>query len=205
MVPFLIIVCLLVGLIIWISNRISTASKIRREQIKQSLLAEANSYIENIKQTKSMKPIATQIMLKKGELAYLECQCTLKETRSVRYFQSDRVGFRVAKGVYLGKTSGTSQSQQELKTIDTGTLTLTNKRLIFNGVTNDKVVQLEKLIAANPYLDAMEISTETRQKSMLFTVPNSLIWCSMVKLLNSVPDPQDLSTIDLSINFSLEG
>jgi len=168
------------------------AVKIRTERLKQTLLEEAKSYTKKIFDAKALEPIQTRIILKNDEIAFLECKSTLLETRSVRYFQSGSVGFRLTKRIYLGSRSGTSQSQEELKHIDTGTITLTNKRLVFDGFSNGRNIQLSKLIAVDIFIDAIKVTTETRQKSLIFTVPNPLIWASTIRIIASVPDPLDL-------------
>ena len=179
---------LLIILIIWWMK----AVKIRTERLKQTLLEEAKSYTKKIFDAKALEPIQTRIILKNDEIAFLECKSTLLETRSVRYFQSGSVGFRLTKRIYLGSRSGTSQSQEELKHIDTGTITLTNKRLVFDGFSNGRNIQLSKLIAVDIFIDAIKVTTETRQKSLIFTVPNPLIWASTIRIIASVPDPLDL-------------
>ena len=166
-------------------------------RITQNLIVEANSFTENIIKTKSLEPISTHINLKTDEKAFLQCNSTLKETRNVRYYQSDRVGFRVSKRIYFGKTSGKSQGEEEFKNIDDGTLTLTNKRIVFNGSSNTRNVQISKLIAVNALGDSIEVSSENRQKSMIFTVPNPLIWRFTVKLLSSVQDPLNLTISEI--------
>ena len=185
---FILFSVLFIILILWWWN----AEKKRTERLKQTLLEEADSYTKKIFDAKALEPITTRIILKNDEIAFLECKSTLLETRSVRYFQSGSVGYRLTKRIYLGSRSGTSHSQEELKNIDTGTLTLTNKRLVFDGFSNGRNIQLSKLIAVNLFLDSIKVTTETRQKSLIFTVPNPLIWASTIKIIASVPDPLDL-------------
>src|ERR1035437_2179486 len=185
---FMLFSVLFIILILWWWN----AEKKRTERLKQTLLEEADSYTKKIFDAKALEPITTRIILKNDEITFLECKSTLLETRSVRYFQSGSVGYRLTKRIYLGSRSGTSHSQEELKHIDTGTLTLTNKRLVFDGFSNGRNIQISKLIAVNLFLDSIKITTENRQKSLVFTATNPLIWTSTIRIIASVPNPLDL-------------
>jgi hypothetical protein len=164
----------------------------RQEERREAMIGQANIFLSTVRLQKSLKPIPTRVLLKNDESAYLEDSCSLHETRSVRHYESGGVGFRIAKGVYVGGSKGRSVSTAEMTCIDSGQLTLTNKRLVFDGSTNDRTIPLDKLVSINSYSDAIEVSTANRQKSMYFTVPNPLIWHAAIKLLTSGQDPNDL-------------
>ena len=197
---FILFSVLLIVLIIWWKN----AEKKRTELLKQTLFEEAKSYTKKIFDAKALEHIQTSIILKNDEIAFLECKTTLLETKSVRYFQSGSVGYRLTKRIYLGSRSGTSHNQDELKHIDTGTLTLTNKRLVFTGLTNSRNIQISKLIAVNFFIDSIKVTTENRQKSLIFTVPNSLIWNFAIKIVASIPDPLHLTITEEDYKLSYD-
>ena len=148
--------------------------KKKREEQKQKLIEETNAFLAKIKEQKGLTPITTSILLKREEDAYLQTDTILQETRAVRKYSGGGrgVGFRIAKGVYIGAggRSGISESHEEWRNIDEGKLILTNKRLIFDGAKGNRVIPLEKIISVNPWLDAIEVSAENRKKSMLFPV-----------------------------------
>ena len=197
---FILVVVLFISLILWGWN----AQKKHTERLKQALLKEAESYVKKIFDAKALDLTPTNIIIKEDEIAFLECNSTLLETRSVRYYESGRVGLRVAKRLYVGSSSGTSHSQEELKHIDAGTLTLTNKRLVFTGLTNSRNIPISKLIAVNYFMDSIKVTTETRQKSLVFTVPNSLIWTFAIKIVASVPDPLNLTITEEDYKMSYD-
>jgi len=176
--------------------------KRKREEQKQKLIEETNAFLAKIKEQKGLTPITTSILLKKEEDAYFQIDTILQETRAVRkYSGSGRgVGFRVAKGVYVGAggRSGTSESHEEWRNIDEGKLTLTNKRVIFDGVKENRVVPLEKIVSVNPWLDAIEISAENRKKSMLFPVENPYIWATAIQILVKADDPRKIDNVDIT-------
>lgn len=193
-IPYLIIGLLLLILFIYIVSK-------HNEKVKQAIIEEADSFVASIIKERSLKPISTHLNLKYNETAFLQCNSILYETRNVRYYQSGHVGLRIAKGLYVGSSRGKSQSHEELKAIDSGTLILTNKRIVFYGSSNSRNIFVEKLITVNSFRDSISISSESRQKSIIFTVPNPLIWEFTIKLLSSVKDPLNLSNIEIeSIN-----
>jgi hypothetical protein len=85
------------------------------------------------------------------------------------------LGLRVAKGVWVGGTSGRSASTQEWTKIDVGSLTITNKRLLFDGAKEDRTVPLTKIISVHNTLTGVEVSVEGCQKAMVFDAANPLI------------------------------
>jgi hypothetical protein len=78
---------------------------------------------------------------------------------------------------------GVSESQQRVKQIDQGALTLTTKRLVFDGTHENRNVQLSQVLSVSPWADAIEISTARRAKSQIYTVANPLIWAAAVKAI----------------------
>lgn len=109
------------------------------------------------------------VILKKEEKAYIVLpNMSLMESRSVRTGGYAGPSFRVAKGVSfrLGKFS--SSSHEELKTIDQGTFSLTNKRIVFSGSKRSININLNKIISMNPYKDGFSLSREGKQKTQYF-------------------------------------
>jgi len=176
--------------------------KKKREEQKRKLIEETNNFLTRIKEQKGLTPITTSILLKKGEDAYFQCDSILQETRAVRKYKSSGggVGFRVAKGVYIGSgsRSGTSESHEEWRSIDKGKLTLTNQRFIFDGAKENRVIPLKKIVSVNPWLDAIEVSSESRKKSMLFPVENPYIWATAIQILIKADDPQKIDSVDIT-------
>ena len=74
------------------------------------------------------------------------------------------------KGVYIG--GGQSSSVQGLKKIDSGTLTLTTKRLVFTGSMESRVVSIKDIVSVEPLPDGIEVTTGRRQsgKSTRFII-----------------------------------
>jgi len=78
---------------------------------------------------------------------------------------------RVAKGMTwrLGKFKSKSESHEELRNIDTGTLTITNKRLIFTGAVKNVNIELKKILSIEPYEDGISLNKEGKERPGYFT------------------------------------
>jgi ribosomal protein L40E len=114
------------------------------------------------------------IILKRNEeTSLIMHNITLREPRAVRQTVGGYGGptFRMAKGVSfrLGAVSARSESHEELKNIDQGTLVLTNKRLIFIGSKRTTNIDLTKIVAIEPYKDGIGSQRENKQKTEYYT------------------------------------
>jgi hypothetical protein len=187
----------LVILIIW-----AVASSARTKKQAGILMSQARAYMDDVQRRRALPQVGTTIMLKPGENAFYYESCQLYETRAVRHFESGHAGFRIAKGVYVGGTKGRSTSTQEWTQIDSGRLTITSKRLVFDGGRENRTVPLQKIIGVENNNSAMEVSVEGRQKSMIFTSSNPLILSAVIRICCQVEDPNDLSKTQLNVVYS---
>lgn len=117
------------------------------------------------------------IILKKTETPVLVIpNVILKEPRSVRTSVGGYGGptIRIAKGISfrLGGGSSRSISHEEIKTIDQGTLTITNKRLAFTGTMKTLSYNLNKIISITEYEEGIAIQRENKQKTEYFLGTN---------------------------------
>jgi hypothetical protein len=170
----------------------------KNDELKERLLIQARNFAADVQKDRALRTVATNIILKPGEAAFYSKPSTLFETRAIRHYQAGHVGFRVARGVWVGGTSGRSTSTQEWDKIDTGTLTITNRRLIFDGRQQDRTVPLDKIVSVNCAVTWIEVSVEGRQKSMILAVDNPMIAAAIIQLCRQAKDPLNLSEkIDL--------
>ena len=113
------------------------------------------------------------VILKRGEEPIVVLpNITFKEPRSVRTSYGSYGGptVRLMKGVSfrLGGASHRSASHDEITTIDRGTLTITNKRLIYTGSQKTLNYNLSKILSITEYKDAIVIQKENKQKTEIF-------------------------------------
>ena len=124
-----------------------------------------------------LKPIEVSIILQEGEFALLTERSALYETRAFRVYGGG--GTRVGK-VFLGR--GVSESRQRWKQIDTGSLTLTTKRLAFDGSQENRTIRVSDVLSITPAsMDAIEVNNQRRGKASVFTVSNPLIWVAVIQ------------------------
>lgn len=117
------------------------------------------------------------IILQKNELCHYKADVSLYQNRKV----AERVRYggptyrlRIAKGFSyrLGNISTQRVSKDVMTLIDTGTLYITNKRIIFNGNKGTKTIRYNQIIDLHPYSDGVEIVKETG-KPLTFMLNNS--------------------------------
>lgn len=113
------------------------------------------------------------ILKKNEELSFILGNISLFEPRSIRKTVGGYAGptIRVAKGVSfrMGRVAAQSESHEELRNIDIGSLVLTNKRLIFVGNKRTTNIQLNKIIAIEAYNDGIVSQRENKQKTEHFS------------------------------------
>ena len=98
---------------------------------------------------------------------------SLREPRAVRRIAGGYGGpsFRVTKGVYfrVGAVGAQSEFNEELRDIDQGVLTLTNKRIVFSGAKRAVNIDLRKIVSVEPYSNGIALRRSDRQKTQYFT------------------------------------
>lgn len=150
------IVLAVVVLIIW-------AVKRRKRNKKERIITEANSFISKIKTDGKLSPVQTSAMLGSDEQAFLVENSQLQETRSVRKTSGGFGGIRIAKGVFVGRSSSRSESHQEWRTLDNGQLILTNKRVMYLGNKENRNILLDKIMSVETWARILRIRSRHRQ------------------------------------------
>jgi len=194
----LLIILAIIGFVLYFQN--SKKKEAERQRFIKQRIDAAQEYFKNINEQKIIPAIATQLLLKKDETAYLSDTVTLLEMG--KYTVSNRGGgaVRIAKGVYLGGTSGRSRSYDELRKKDNGELILTNKRLIFDGNASTREMSLEKILSVTNHFDGIEIACEGKVKSLIFSgVNNPILWKALIHYIRAIPESGELPPMDLQI------
>jgi hypothetical protein len=140
----------------------------------EALRAEAAAFFQ--RNADGIPAIETNLILGGDEHALLADQATLFESRAHRVYGGAGTSIQ---GLRLG--AGASESRDSIRRIDDGTLTLTTSRLIFDGTRENRSIKLKDLLSVEVLLDAIEVSIEKRQKSVIFALPNPLIWGPVIK------------------------
>ncbi len=163
----------LVFAVIYASKKSKTVSPAKLAQLQ----AEAKEFIDKVVATgKITVPDGIPVVLGTDETALLHEPSKLIEARATRVYAG--AGTRV-RGIYIG--GGQSKSVQSLKELDSGTLTLTTKRLVFTGSMESRVVNIKDIVSVEPFADAIEISSGKKAKRQVYVVRNPIILVTLIK------------------------
>jgi hypothetical protein len=118
--------------------------------------------------------IAAPINLQRDEVCHFAAPADLHEVRTETTRSSSSgtsVRIRIMKGVYyrVGSTSTTRVTRDVLRHIDSGTLYVTSKRVIFDGARKNNAIRLASVLSVVPYSDGVEIE-KTSGRNPIFTV-----------------------------------
>jgi hypothetical protein len=112
---------------------------------------------------------ACPVLLKGGEAAlFVLGGISLHEPRAVTRGAYGGPSVHVAKGLTLRVGGFQAESHEEPRAIDSGTLTLTSKRLCFAGQLRSLEVDLRKVISIDAYSDAVAIRRSGKEKTEFF-------------------------------------
>ncbi len=201
---FLVIVAFIIIAIVIYRDKRKKQKAAEQTQLQKQLVSDAENFLASVKRQKffttiiSSTPLDT--ILENGEKIILdEKSIRLFEPRAIR--RNVGVGFRsrVTKRVSMGTWSSQGESHQEWRKIDTGRIVLTNRRIIFNGAIEHRIIPVDKVISMHPYTDGIEIGSKSRSKSMIFFLENSFMWGTAINILRSIKDMSDLRTLDFGV------
>jgi len=177
-------------------QRLSPAEENELNAIANSLNVELSYKDDTRKQLEKLKlywalenlelpNIPHDIIIQKSERCHFKAeQVSWYELRSVRHrVAGHSTSFRIAKGFYLRSSiPASSYSTDEMKLIDTGTLYLTNKRIIFDGNKKNSNIRLEKIVNITPFSNGVEIDKDTG-KSPSLEIKNVDVFCMILERL----------------------
>lgn len=84
-------------------------------------------------------------------------------------------------------------SVDQWTTLESGTLHVTNQRLIFIGESNTRSIAIKDLVDETIYLDAIDVTSCKRSKTMRFLCDNPALIRAIVDLAQRVPNMQVVS------------
>lgn len=191
------LIAIIAGAAIGLAICYSLIKALERRLHWRRIRADSDEYFALLDHSEGLPIIPTNILLQPTERSFYCAPSALYETRAVRYYQSGFAGFRVARGVWIGGSSGRSVSHQEWAKLDSGTLTVTNQRIVFDGGAQTRTVLLRKIVSVDSMRDSVEVSVENRQKSMVFEAANPLILATIIRLACKGYDDLSRSTYEL--------
>jgi hypothetical protein len=75
------------------------------------------------------------------------------------------------------------------------------KRLIFDGFSQNRSFDLRKVISVSQSLEAIEVSIDGRQKSVVMNCSNPIICGAIIHICAQAENPGDLSDVNLDIQI----
>ena len=160
----------------------------RQRQIDQSHALYYDKWHKMVAMSGQIAPVACDLILGKGEeCLWVEQQVTLYEVRAVRHSAHTFGSVPIGKGIRVGRGYSTSESSDEWRPIAEGVLYITNKKVYFDGDKQDRKIPISKISTIKADWSAVEISSETRQKSMVFFGVNGNV-CREIVLCVSEQD-----------------
>jgi hypothetical protein len=175
----LIFVVTLLVLMIIISYASGRARRLQAAEKLNQLTNATRSYIETLDQSRTFAPIALAgLHLEPKEFAIRHDNATLGEYR--RAGVGGGIGTRVRVGgfpIYLGGWK--SVPKEELRTVGTGQLVLTNQRLLFLGA-HTLTVPFDKLLTCQQIGDGLVVSESRSKRPHAFVVENPGLWCFLI-------------------------
>lgn len=156
----------LVVVILILISRAKKKKQAHEKKELESFINEVDGFLDEFKE-KGISPIDCDIKLDKDEHLF-----TLLKSVDWREYRKVRTGkvaghgvmgrVKIGKGISYRYGAGQvgSQSVDTIKTIDSGDLYLTNKRIIFRGSQGNKSLAFNKILVINPGTAGIEIEKE---------------------------------------------
>ena len=165
---------LVIAAIIWmVVKLIRSSSGWDSKTVYQQQLAASQAWIDECERTyQQMEMICAPVPLgldSDEQVVFALPGVHLLEARAIRRSRNSYGGptIRLAKGLSLRLGAGVSQSesQDELRSIDDGTLVLTTKRLAFLGSLRTNNVRLDDIIGIRDYIDGIQVHRERKDRA----------------------------------------
>ena len=162
-------------------------------KIDMTMDNKTNSQIERLKlnwqiQNGVLPILETGISLQKGEVCHYSNHIDWLEHRTVTRrinYGGPRVRFKIVKGLYYsaGSVAVSRVTQDQIQVIDSGTVYLTNKRVIFVGNRKNSNIRLDKILSVVPYSDGVELEKDTGKSPTLRMTSGADIFAMMISRL----------------------
>ena len=102
----------------------------------------------------------------------------LLEPRSVRVREGKRYSssMRIVRGYSTGsgRYTSTTESRDQLKTMDRGTLVVTDQRIAFMGALKTISIDVKKIMGVDPHPDGVALHCRDKEKVESFKIPDGL-------------------------------
>jgi hypothetical protein len=109
--------------------------------------------------------LTVPVLLQRGERCHAQYDCSLKEVQTVTKrinYSGPTARIRIAKGLSwrFGSVSLRRVTHDEMRRLDSGTLYITNKRLLFNGARANVQTPFKRIIRFTRHKDGLQIEKD---------------------------------------------
>lgn len=142
----------------------------------------ADAYLSTLDGSNGIPSVPTQLALQTDERAFYCEASSLHEPRDTRRRRPAAGGFQLARGVWIAGSPNCSITQREWEKLDSGMITVTNQRVVFDGRSESVIIPIKRLDSVHAMGDSVELVITGRKKNMAFEAANPLILASIIHL-----------------------
>jgi hypothetical protein len=142
----------------------------------------ADAYLSQLEGSDGIPTVPTHLALHTDERAFYCAASSLHEPRDTRYQQPSPGGFQLARGVWIAGSPDRSVTQRTWEKLDSGMITVTNQRVVFDGRSESVIIPIKRLDSVQAMGDSVELRITGRKKNMVFEAANPLILASIIHL-----------------------
>ena len=153
----------------------------------------AADFVKDIIESGGLTPIPSPSRLEEGEVCYYSEHACLLEARPVSEYNSSSVGVKMTRNISVRSTKGKSVSHDRIQIVDNGTLSVTNRRIIFMGTRGQRSFALSSIMANSRIGHVVEITSSERENKMLFAIENGRIFSFVLKVCLKFEIPSEFS------------
>jgi len=180
------------GILAIIAIGAAIAKSVDAKQREKDAEAEFQKWVAAVEADGGQLPVYDEgdldIRLKDDETCYFVADgVTLCEPRAIRSGSYGGVGVRAVKGINIHTGRIASESHDEWRAITTGTLYVTDRRIVFDGEMKNRTVALEDIMSFKALGRCRVILNSNKlQKPLAFASVNSQILATVLNTLREV-------------------
>lgn len=166
-------IAFLLGLLVAAISKASSAANQRSLAAAAAAAQERQHQIDAFMAAPLSPVVPDQLVLQPGETCYWQERAQLMELRTHTHYEGGSLGMsvRIARGVYLrpGAFRGDPVSNTAMEIDDTGTVYVTNTRIVFIGGSGAKNVTLKQIAGVEGFTDGVRIAPANKKPLVFIT------------------------------------
>lgn len=170
----------------------SSATRRRLEAMTAAAKGDYRRWLLAVKATGGEFPACSSpLSLDAGEECLYCCvDAALVEPRAIRSGGYGGATIRVAKGVSIHTGEFGAESHDELRSIDQGVLCVTNRRIVFSGSTQTRVIDPSDILSIQASPLRLAINSAKHKRAVVFDGANGLIARDVINAVRQYDTPR---------------